>query len=243
MSELFRYPLRSRPEGRKKHVKRIVVRGAAPQAGCSFICGLLASAGSDAAVIETARPYFYEAMGMEKRFAAGFCDCFARLRAKQRIPDAANEDEGINWIARRPEDAAPLSASELFRLFAFGGGRVSIFDCSGLGEDISMDLMADADACAVVIDPMPTKLFAAADFLGRVRASLPDAVLIVNKMNGGVHEKELSRFLGTSGYFSVPSVPYDLMYRAEYDCQLPSRLPQAAGILGKTQDMLIKMFY
>jgi hypothetical protein len=106
-----------------------------------------------------------------------------------------------------------------------------------------MDPMADADACAVVLDPMPTKLFAAADFLGRVRASLPDAVLIVNKMNGGVHEKELARFLGTSGYFSVPSVPYDLMYRAEYDCQLPSRLPQAAGILGKTQDMLIKMFY
>lgn len=227
--------------------RKIVVCSGCSGSGSSFVCSVLASGltrmGS-VSVTEMGKSHFFDALGLEKHFLSrGFIDYFGKIRANERIAsEPSNMFEGINWLVRNSCDDEPLTAAELFRCFYIPKEEYCIFDCSGLDQDSSMALLAEADFPVVVIDPLPSMLARSRSFLEKIRITMPDAVLIANKMNPGVHSNELSRFLGTKEYFSISSVPSEYIYKAEYNSKPVSSLAETASMLGKTQDMLCRLF-
>ena len=226
---------------------KIVVAAATEGAGVSLVSELIASALSNlssVSVTELGKAYFYDALNFEKRFLfTGFVDFFEKIRNSEHIkPGQANKYENINWIVRKSGDNKVLLNQELFRAMYFPKEEYCIFDCSGLDNESSMNLLAEADLPVLVIDPLPSKLVASRSFLEKVRVNMPEAVLIVNKINKGVHKAELNRYLGTSDYFSINSALMDYIYKAEYNSVLVSSLPEAKNLLVETQDMLYNLF-
>ena len=216
---------------------RVAVCGASRGAGVSFICGILAaelSSSHRVTVAELGKPYFYTALGMEKRFASRpFAFYSSLIENGKSLKSVYNVGESINWAVRHPRDTGAMEAASLFRCFANIPGEIIVFDCSGLEPDLAKSVMAEADCRIVVIDPMPSALFDAFAFLEDVRLRFPDSVIAVNKMNDGVHRGELSRFLGSKECVSIPFVTPELLYKAEYNCMLPYSVP---GIFEETSE-------
>ena len=226
---------------------KIVIASGAEGSGVSIVSEIIASSLtklSNVALIELGKPHFYNALNFEKRFLTrGFVDFFEKLRNSERIkPGQGNKYEKINWIVRKTGDNEPLQTQELFRALYFPKEEYCVFDCSGLDKATSLSLLAEADIPVVVIDPLPSKLIETRDFLEKVRVNMPDAVLIVNKMNNGVHKAELSRYLGTNSFFSISSALLEYIYKAEYNSELLSSFPESLELLSKTQDMLYNLF-
>lgn len=230
-----------------KPSRKIAVCSGCEDSGVSFVCSFLASGlvriGS-VSVTELGKSHFFDALGLEKHFVSrGFNDFFAKIRTNERISsEPQNLYKGINWLVRKSCDDEKLSPAELFRSFYVPKEEFCIFDCSGLDYDSCMALLSEADFPVVVVDPLPSRLMKSRVFLEKLRISLPDAVLICNKMNPGVHSSELSRFLGTRDYFSISSVPDEYIYKAEYNSMPVSELKEIAVLLEKTQDMLCRLF-
>ena len=88
-----------------------------------------------------------------------------------------------------------------------------------------------ADRILIVVDPLPGKLLPSAARLQRLRYGYPQAVLAVNRMNRGVHRRELDAYLGTSGYLCLPDLGAEVIYKAEYACVLPWDLPEGRKFL------------
>ena len=230
-----------------KPSNKIVLASGTSGSGISFVSQLMAmelTKLSSVSVTELGKPYFYSALGMEKRFYnRGFVNYFDMLRANEHIDfSKKNEFLGVNWYVKLANDSESLPISAVFRAIHMPKEEYCLFDCSGLSNELSLSLLAEADLPIIVIDPLPSKLILARDFLESARISLPEAVLVVNQMNNGVHRAELSRFLGTKDYFSIPSVPQEYIYKAEYNSIPVSELPEIGPSMAKTQDMLSKLF-
>ncbi|MCQ2565879.1 MAG: hypothetical protein MJ194_03405 [Clostridia bacterium] len=204
---------------------RIAVCGAEPGAGVSFICGMLAGALARehrVTLTELGKPYFYTALGMEKRFASRpFAFYHSIIGNGQSLRSVYNVGESINWAVRHPRDRDPMEPSELFRCFSTIPGEMIIFDCSSLDAETAKAVLAEADRRVIVVDPMPTGLFDAFPFLEDVRLRFADAIIVVNKMNDGVHRGELTRFFGSRECVFIPLVTPELLYKAEYNSLLP----------------------
>ena len=231
-----------------KPSSKIVVASGARGSGVSIISSLLAfelSKRGSTALVELGRSHFFDALDLEKAlYTHGFINYFEKIKANEHIEDCfGNEYKGINWIVRAGGENSALNPAELFRSLYLPRQEYCIFDCSGIDNDIALALMAESDFAIAVIDPLPSKLSESRAFLERLRISLPKTILMVNSMNPGVHKSEFDRFLGTKDYFSVPSVPQEYIYKAEYNCKLVWELPEVAKNMAKTQDMLYKLFY
>lgn len=204
---------------------RVAVCGASEKAGVSFVCGLLAAAMAAeyrVTLAELGKPYFYTALGMEKRFASRpFAFYTSLIDNGKSLKSVYNVGESINWAVRHPRDRVQLEPSSLFRCFSTIPGEIILFDCSGLEAGLAKSILAEADVRLVVVDPMPTSLFEAFGFLEDVRLRFPNSVIVINKMNDGVHKGELARFLGTKENVSIPLVSQELLYKAEYNSMLP----------------------
>lgn len=230
-----------------KPCTKIVVASGSSSAGISFVSEIIAlglhKIGS-VSLVELGKPYFYNAYNFEKAFfSRGFNDFFEKIRKGERINNLErNEFEKVNWLVRKPEDLEKLSPQQLFRSLYAPKDEYCVFDCSGLDMESSINLLAEADIPIAVIDPLPTKLIESRDFLEKLKISLPNAILLVNKMNIGVHRAELIRYLGTKEFFSMPSVPMEYIYKAEYNCLPISGLSETRQILGNAQDMLYRLF-
>ena len=220
-----------------REVTRIAVAGICRGAGASFVSGLLARqlAGQGRLTLaELGKSYFYAATGMEKRFAARPFAFYSRLiETGKGVKSVYNLEDGINWALREPGSAPEKEPSTIFRCFSSLPGDIVIGDCSGLERELSFAVLAEADKAVVVVDPMPSALFEAFDFIEDVRLRLPQAVIVVNKMNPGVHQGELRRFLGTRDYISLPLLPGQLLYKAEYNCMLPADMPEVQDVMGQ----------
>ena len=228
-----------------KERKLIAVAGSAEDVGTSFVCGLLAAQykthcrgmntpergrislterrrGEESITLaELGKPYFYGALGFEKRFAIRGFVSYTQLLQNGSVQELNNTADGINWAVLSPQDAAP-DTPELFRLIYNLPGDNVILDCSGLSDEVKLNVLAEADRAIVVIDPLPTRLLEAYSFLEDVRLRLPKAELLVNKMNKGVHKNELKRFLGGAGFSELPLYDQSGIYKAEYNCRLPA---------------------
>ena len=242
---------------------RIAVFPAFPGAGASFVCGSLAwlaanrGAGLNGAaaapqeqrrrpsvsLIELGSPYFYRALSFEKREGLyPFCSVRRLLEERQSLRGAENLKDGVNWLIREPGDTAAFDAGKLFRLIASAPGNICFFDCSGIfssgaGQGGSFpdpaDIAAEMDVSLFVIDPMPTKLLQASSSVASFLLSVPEALVIVNKSNPGVHERELRRFLGRRSCFCVDHLPPELIYKAEYGSKLPAAIAPSNEIIAQ----------
>ena len=203
----------------------IAVAGASAGSGASFLCGLLAgrhAKSEKTTLAELGNPYFYGALGMERKFAMrGFQSYIKLLESGKSVRTLQNVQDSINWALLMPGEHAPEAAA-LFRFMNNVPGETVIFDCSGMDDELLWNVLPEADHVYAVIDPMPSKLLEAYARLERIKLNFPDAELVVNKMNSGVHKGELRRFLGSRSFREIPLVDPSLLYKAEYNCVLPS---------------------
>ncbi len=218
---------------------KIAVVPASGEAGASFAAGLTAMRLAEISSLkvtlaELGHPYFYQALGMEKRFIVrSFIPYRELLKNGKSVRELDNSEEGINWALLRPgkDDAPP--APELFRFIYNVPGELVVLDCSGLDRETMVNVLAEAEKKIIVVDPLPSRLMENYAFLGDLRLKFPDAVYIVNKMNKGVHRAEFSRFLGTKNYISIPAVDQEYIYRAEYACILPGSIKEVRSAVAE----------
>lgn len=233
---MFRIPVVRRME-KPVLQQRTAVVGTSPCCGVSFVSGLLAvgicslpGAENDAGcctLAELGTPYFYTALGIEKRFAdAGFVFYEDLLEKRQSLLTVRNSFRGLSLMLRRP-DACGLAPSACACRMP---GQQVVFDLSGFSEDALDEVLPDADSILIVVDPLPSRLLSAEKRLRRLLLKYPDAKLIVNRMNKAVPAAELRRFLGGS-FVSLPFADPALVYKAEYGCELFAHCSAAGELI------------
>ncbi len=200
--------------------------GSCSGSGCSLAAGCLAAALAEEGPVCLCEPWdshFYTALGMEHRFAdGGFTAVAVQLSEHRSLQDLSNQLDGINWAVKRDADTAPGGAAA-FRLLHSVPGDTVILDCSGVPEDIRWDLAAEADAAVLVCDALPSSLIRSFGLIQRWCMLFPEALILINKMNSGVHSGELKRFLGSHPFEKLNFIPPEVIYKAEYNCRLPYR--------------------
>jgi hypothetical protein len=240
-SKLFRMPdkVRNKPfVTGVKETRRIAIIGSGRGVGVSLLSGFLASYAAGMAawedsvsLIEMGTPYFYDAYGIEKRFVhRDFLALYEILNRRGSIKGLANVEENINWVLRRPpvDGRDPLHADVACALHMVHNaqGTLLLFDCSGITEELLWELLPEMDGVVLVVDPMPSSLIPAGGVIRQLRLTADKTVLVVNKMNKGVHKGELCRFIGTKDFLEFPLIGAENLYKAEYNCVLPYALPQ-----------------
>jgi len=195
----------------------------------ALACAL--SEGSSVCFAEAGKPYVFDAFGMGKAFLlSGFTDYYRLFSENKAFPGPANLWRGIFWAVRPGAAELPASgmetADEILRFAEKLPGDYTVLDCSGLEGLLLEGVLSGADTVYLVVDPLPGKLLPASPRLQRLRYAYPGAVLVVNRMNPGVHKRELDAYLGTSSYLALPDIGAQTIYRAEYACTLPWDLPE-----------------
>ena len=180
---------------------------------------------------EAGKPYVFDAFGMGKAFLlSGFTDYYRLFADNKAFPGPANLWRGIFWAVRPGAAEPPPSwlqeADEILRFAEKLPGDYTVLDCSDLDGFLLEGVLSGADRIYLVVDPLPGKLLPASPRLQRLRYAYPGAVLAVNRMNPGVHKRELDAYLGTSSYLALPDIGAQSIYRAEYACTLPLDLPE-----------------
>lgn len=210
---------------------RIGVIGVSDGAGVSFVVLSLAKAISDCglmpAVIELGRGSFYDAIGIDKRFAGrNFFSFHKALREGLKIRNHHNLDEGINWALRGPgESDLRLSTNNMQRMISNMAGDIILCDFSGLHiqdakEVFILDILKEMDALIVVIDPLPSKLIPAHSELYIIGKEFKDVIYVINKNNRGININEMMRFLKVKKPILMPLVAQEELYAAEYCCEI-----------------------
>ena len=233
---MFRIPVVRRAE-KPVPQQRTAVAGASPGCGVSFVSGLLAAgiaclpgaeneAGS-CTLAELGTPYFYTALGIEKRFAdGGFIFYEDALEKRRSLLTVRNSFRGLDLMLRRPDASGFAPAICACKM----PGQQVVFDLSGFSEDALEEVLAETDRIFIVVDPLPSKLLPAEKRLRRLLLKYPDAKLIVNRMNRAVPSAELRRFLGGS-FIGLPFIDPALIYKAEYGCELFAHCSAAKDLI------------
>ena len=191
---------------------------------------------SSATFAEPGQPYVFDAFGLGRRFLlSGFTDFFRAFQDGAPFRGPENLWHGVHW-AVRPGCAVlpspfPQTAKELMRFAEKLPGRYTVLDCSGMEEPMLAGVLDRSDRVFLVVDPLPGKLLPAAASLQRLRYAYPQSVLAVNRMNRGVHRKELDAYLGAADYLCLPDLGAETIYKAEYACVLPWDLPEGKVFL------------
>ena len=235
---MYRIPVKRRPE--KAIVQeRIAVVGLSRGCGTSFAAGVLAcrlaalpaaerKGGASCTLAELGLPSFADALGVGERFAAeGFVYYEDALAEKRSLLTVRNSYHGMDLMLRRSKTEGMAAADCVLRM----PGEQVVFDLSGADDAYLDSVLPDMDRIVIVIDPLPSRLLPGAERLLRLRALYPDAEILIDKMNGGVHKPELRRFLGPGRFQILPFTDPAAVYRAEYSCMLPAELPEASGLL------------
>ena len=231
----------------KRFKKRIAVGGMIRGCGVSFVCqalayGLLAENRGPVNVAELGIPHFYTAFELDSRPLGGPFESFSEvMRSMRAVSSVRNELFGINWLARRPREKA-LDAAETIRAVNSMPEGSTLFDCSGMDEKLLREVMASCELSIMVVDPRPSRLYAAYDMLGSFRLERPDGMLLVNAFNPGVHRAELSAFLGTDSWEQLPALPLEYFCRAEYSCSPLPEQKKAARMLEQPVKAIIDRF-
>ncbi|MBQ2042219.1 MAG: hypothetical protein II485_03450, partial [Firmicutes bacterium] len=166
-------------------------------------------------------PYFFHALDVPRRFPSGFLFYEDLLRDKKSLLSVRNMYGGLDLLLRRPDAGGLVSPMAVCRL----PEDAAVFDLSGADDAYLDEVLPEMDEVMLVVDPLPGRLLLGEERLRRVLMEYPDARIIVNKMNAGVHRAELRRFLGNARTTEIPFIDPPLIYRAEYSCVLPAELP------------------
>lgn len=170
-------------------------------------------------------PLLYEALGMDQRFSSRtFISFFAEIQDHKYIKRLKNTDAGINWAIRTPKDRENqvcLTSLEEIRLLNNICGDFIVCD---LGSEFYAESMEEMDALVGVIDPLPSKLMAAKKLFHQIRLEELGGrriFWVVNKNNHGVNNRLLKRFLKLKNPITIPLIPEEWFYVAQYHCRLP----------------------
>ena len=202
---------------------RLAVVGMCRGAGCSFVSARVLKNGlyeghtpeGLRTLCELGSPYFYLALGFDRRFA-GRKLCGFSSHGRHEL----NMEMGYNWYVRRPLETQ-IKGSEVLRSFYSAAGSFVVYDCSGLcGEEVLFDILEESDRIYLVVDPLPTKLISSQGLFDEIRTSFPSSEIVVNKYGKGIHKGELAAFLGTRSYHVEGFMPIEMIYKAEYNCVL-----------------------
>ncbi|MCL2111180.1 MAG: hypothetical protein FWH32_02795 [Clostridiales bacterium] len=184
----------------------------------------------------------YDKIGIDRRFAGrGFISHYRLAAEGKPLHGVNNMDGGIGWVLRVPgePDSAP-SAAALIRLLNNVPGDIIVCDISAqgflrsggqdaAGRDTLLALLADLDRIVCIFDPLPSRLLAAVPATEVCRAAetagLP-AIYAFNKLNAGVNLREATRFTGAKSYISIPAIPAETVYSAEYACRSLASEPE-----------------
>lgn len=232
----------------KEEIEKIRTAVYGPEgSGVSFISALAASSAPErlsVSIAELGRAYFYNALDIGRRFALrGFKSPVSALKNKTSVNDISNTECGLNWLVKSPEDPE-LTNSEIFRFFSRAPGDAVVFDCSGLDAETAFDIAAESDRVIITVDPLPTELIKNISLIERLRLSFPDAIVVINKMNRGVHKAELERFIKTKNYIEIPFIDPAIIYSCEYRCMLPFENEEIKKLLGKaSEELKSRLFY
>lgn len=221
---------------------RIGIVGISANAGASFLAGCmaryLANTGKHSpAVVELGSGSFYDAYGMDKRFAGrAFFHFYKALEENKSIRGVRNMDEGINWIVRSPgEWSIRLSFEQKLRLVNHAKGDVIFCDLSGEG-DLSSELLLSMDQIVAVVDPLPSGMLEGYGRLCSLKALETggrEIVYVINKFNRGVNKRQMLDFLNVKKPVMIPLINPESIYTAEYNCKIPYALSEAREILRK----------
>ena len=222
---MFRIPVTRKPQKAVPQHRTAVV-GIADGCGVSFIAGSLAwqlALRGSCTLAELGRPYFYNALNIERRFAEGGFELYEdALAARKTLYTIKNPYHSLNLLLRRPGAEGfptPMCSCRM-------PGEQVVFDLSGAPESLLDEVLPEMDSIIIVADPLPTKLLSGAARLDVLRMQYPDARLVVNKLNRGVNRQELRRFLGMEGFAAVQHLAPEQVYKAEYNCVLPAEMKE-----------------
>jgi hypothetical protein len=167
----------------------------------------------------------YHALGMEQRFASReFISFYSEIKNRKYIKRLKNIDSGINWVLRTPLDrdlGIWLTVVEEARLLHNVCGDWVVCD---LGSQYYQESMDEMDIIICVIDPMPSILLASKHHLRKLQIEdLGGRHLcwVINKYNKGVNSKLLKRFLKIKNPVTIPLIPGEWFYIAQYRCRIP----------------------
>ncbi len=220
---MFRTPADRAAKGSSRQY-RVGVAGACGGCGASFIAGTAAfflSEKGDCTLAELGFPYFYHALDVPRRFPSGFLFYEDLLRDKKSLLSVRNMYGGLDLLLRRPDAEGLVTPMASCRL----PQDAAVFDLSGADDAYLDEVLPEMDEVMLVVDPLPGRLLRGEERLRRILMEYPDAKIVVNKMNGGVHRAELRRFLGNAQTLEVPFIDPAPVYRAEYSCILPAEIP------------------
>ena len=184
----------------------------------------------------------YDKLGADRHFAGRDYIRFHRLAAEgSPCGGLFNISGGVNWALRPPaaagEPGDALSVPALLRLADQAPGDPLICDiASSAGGETLSELLAGMDRIICVVDPLPSRLLASAERIGRVRAAEArgnPVFWVVNKMNAGVNRRELFRFLALKDPVFLPALPAETLYAAEYACRSVATEPSFAAALAE----------
>jgi len=238
--------------------KRILVIPAFSGAGASFVASALAFSyaaensikkpakslynflplrpqnqkGNKISLIEPCGEDFFLSAALEEALLLGEFHSYCKaLEDGSSLKNIQNMRKGVNCLFRIPKKDNDLSISQLFRLLNSAPGNIRIFDASSLDKEILKDAAAEVDVRILVIDPKPVKLISACKFLSSFLLRFPDTLLVVNKMNSGVHKNQLKQLLGNRSYYTLPMLSAELEYKAQYNGLLFSELFEVQELL------------
>lgn len=158
----------------------------------------------------------YFAAGLDKQFRnRRFVDFFQLCQDGLPINTRLNLHKGINWAVHRR--LTKDMEWEAFPIEQLAGTYVIV-------DEPPLERIHEYDCFFVVIDPLPSKLFAgAAAYEAFCDAARSGAKItwIVNKDNEEVDHGEVRRFLRLQNYISVPLYSEKVFYRSQYGGRLP----------------------
>jgi hypothetical protein len=226
----------------------ILVTGVSRGAGSSTVgvalAGVFALAGRNVCFTEISEPagevsLIYDRYDINRRIGGRVFDYYKAASSGLRLRRPANIQavgEGtIDWRIIKPEDVESkisLSEEEMARLIGAASGEINIFDVK---SDPAFDrFLVDADLLICVVNPLPSHLSLNKARLDKLRsigrsnelgeshsASNPPMYFLFNKMNRGISTRYLKHFIRYPLALNVPLIPPDLIYGAEYRCELP----------------------
>ena len=220
--------------------KKIAVVGISRGAGATFVAVSLAFLLSRSNSVEKCRrrlvtyaegrkpepgnPLVFYETGLDQR-KSGLLRAFGEKRDPLVLPIY----KGISWQVWRPfADDFRMAQGEF-------AGDWTVTDCPPLNS------LEEYDLIAAVIDPMPAAVYAGAEtyaFLRDLERSGKKIIWIVNRDNDEVNHGELKRFLKLRDWFSLPLIPAELFYKAQYSCMLPAELLEKESLPQKALETI-----
>lgn len=224
----------------KDHVEKlkIGVVGLSEKAGAAFVAVYLARMlgeiqGLRPALAELKKSRLYDVLAMGKHFAdRDFFSFFTAVSKDESIRGRKNQLHGVNWALWTPsEEKSDVDIIRKIRLVNNISGNVVTSILPGPGEDEDLSCLKDMEVIVLVIDPLPSSLLAGHDLLCEIRALGIPAIYIVNKMNKGVAQRELLKYLKVKKLHYLPLIEGEHIYGAEYSSRQIYDLPHVRKIL------------